>query len=394
MLILFTLFLIYCLVVKYDMLIHRTEVATGKVEVTDTTCIKAPYFIPTNNHMAWHQYVKEIDVSGLIGGIITLLIGIYLSLEIERRNKKKEVELSSNIREIDNVTKKLLIRVEGLITAPTYQEIIDNIENIINLSRERGNDLLIMNPTASFGYFLTYEVEKRLAENGFEELKKLSGVEYYHNHLEELKRIQDRKIRKNLRLCASEMERKGGNIKYITLSSDNGNGGAFNNAYLQKTIDNVFVQGFEGNTKKIELSQTYQAHLADKKVKTKFLYLAPKSDTLGNIENINDDNEVKLKFVEHLIKDQKLKIEELKHLGSKVDVRGVGDIPIQIFLSIPQKGMKKQKDDRMCLFMFVNQQTIGKIDNVTAFVSKEDFIVETFYQIFSSYWVVANQITN
>jgi len=320
------------------------------------------------------------------GGIV---VGIFIAVLIEGEKREKENHLHKKTTEIGDATKKLVTlqddlnkRIQTNVRAiPNYPALLTEIGNVIDEAAKNEGDLLIMNLTASFGYFMTFDSD-RVLQLEHDELRELHNMrhlklnektkaEYFAEHMS--LRSKQKENEEKLEKCVPEkVAASDGKVEYLTLSTDGRSPSSFVTNYLGPSLNDATVMGYDStNLSKFSIPES---------MSTAKLFLVP--DHL--IPPKNDDgtdktaNQMKEAFEDHLISNQNEKIIWLSNIN--VSVHALKEIPFQLYIWLPKNPHELGRG----VFMFVNQHTLARTNYLAAFVTEHQEVLETFKAIFES----------
>lgn len=351
--------------------------------------------------LTWHyfrHYLDDLDIGGLVAGLLGIVIGLFLTIEIKRREEKKDRELEiykqerdkeqekkvgdlkkiaddsfAKVKEVEEHVQKLLAQYEKLKTSSGYRQLLEDINAVIKKALSGDYKLNIANHTAAFGYFLCFDLDVVLKHAGLSRaaLNGMSCVNYHYLHLE-ARRFQKEMVADPLLLSADKLREK---MAYATLKTMNGHlKGPFYDFYLEKTLSDKIVIPYDEHDSGVLISDWMNRFSQDCAGKT--VYLVPSEFIKGRTIE-----EARTSFAEYLVKDQTTKINALQKRGAAV--HRLDEINLQMFVC--SRTTQSHSDKRRSLFMFVNQQTIGKTqkeNELNAFTSEDPSIVDTLETIF------------
>lgn len=377
------IFLIFCLVIK------------GYYLFVDTGHYYIDHDKDTNPYLSWHgwdKYIRELDIAGLVGGIIGISISLYITTVIENINQENEEERSNAIQQITDGVKNLIEKEKNFLPIDNVKDVVNSISKILNIAKTKGSMIYVMNHSASFGYLLGFKVHTILDYDNIsiENLKTLKYSDYYRmyddyeaDRKRNVKNIQDdagKKVHSTL----------SKNPLYVTLNPNTvGTTIPYVENYLKeivqkKSVKIMFYSRFDADNTIKEVQTVTELKDIDNLylVPVELLPEAKVNEAASENEGIKtyDNDKLKQALLEHLVEAQKTDIRELQ--AAKYHVKLVNNIYYQVYLnelSIPN-------EDGACLFMFVNHQTIWKSGRkLLAFESrKEKYVSDSFIDIITS----------
>lgn len=326
-----------------------------------------------------HHGIHEILLG--LGGI---LIGIFVAVLIEEAKEEKEAQLHQETVRISETTTKLLEIVTPKVEViEDYEELLEKIGEVIDHAAKIEGDLLIMNLSASFGYFLAFDSDTVLKlkheplnkdhhQQRIQSIKVKTG-RTYHALYDKL--LQEQRLNENkLEACVSKKEAdKSGVVEYLTLNPTMPSGTVpFRQKYLDTSLQDGRVETYDSAS---------DDNLKPDEKEIKKLYLVPEYTKVVSKKSDGTkktDAELLEELKDHLIKKQQERIQELKN--HNITVTELSEIPLQVFLSMP----KSSQTPGVGVFMFVNQHTLSRTSYLAAFRTKEREVLETFKAIFES----------
>lgn len=346
----------------------------------------------------FHQYcyktfVQTTTAHDLFLGIVGILVGFFVALIIERANQEKSQVLHDETAEIRRATENLQQLTSGvaeeiksaaeeakkLIVITDYKELLIKIGEVIKHAEQSNGELLIMNLTASFGYFMTFDSDHVLATDHLnlsdaptrrnEKLRMTSQKSYYGDWTD---LVEKQTANENeLKRCAigggSRPDKK---VTYVTLRAVKREGETTPVPFLSHYLD-PSLRGARVETYDTKLNETFARDYSTYRK----LFLIPHSSI-----SKEPGEDAKRDFEQLLVDDQNDKIQALR--SAHIDVKELDEIPFQLYVSLPSQG--KEREPGMCLFMFVNQHTLGRTNDLAAFVTSDREILGTFKTIIES----------
>ena len=304
------------------------------------------------------------------------------SSEITKQISTTYSQLSEKSKLIQGQIEELISDSKRLIVVREYDNALNRISAMIEHSEKEDTDLFILNPTASFGYFLTFDADV-ITSNRFVDIRKMSPAAYTAKWRE--KRDQKEKnfdlLRRNKRV---------GKIHYATLrgkSMENQpvpkKGAKIKSAIEEHPFITSFISPIidQGNThvhyiKPNEAQNAFPSEFA----KIERLFILPDNALKIDVTGDHGHYENKKKLGgKDLLKDylnwnHNCRIESLTK--ASVGVYELDFVPIQIFLSASSREGESQ-----CLIVFSNQYTIGRTTSLIGFFTHDDKIISLFKEM-------------
>lgn len=358
-------FLIICLLVKTYYLFFQTDVYYA----TDSNI-----FIRSVD-----RYVRELDIAGLLGGIVGIFISLYITNEIEASNRFKESQSTYLISQIRDTVDGIWQKERHFEAVDNVSAVIDSVTRIIDKSVNDSKNLYIMSHDATFGYLLSFRVHTILEFNSvnIDTFKEMAFSEYY-TKWEKFKN-KSNEIDTRIHTVGKEiLEKTTRKPVYGTLTQANNN--PYKN-YLEGIIN-------AQKTRIIFFSHTSREKIVSCK------YGTPGEEIFTNLAELKDLDNVyfvptsvlpanpngldnKALLLEHLLARQTHNIEILQN--TDFDVRLVHDVGFDVYLN----EMPEPNDECFSLFMFADQQSIANAGRkLIAFQTrKEKYINDSFINI-------------
>ena len=342
----------------------------------------------------YHFYIESSVFHGILLGSLGIGIGTHIAVFINKDHEKKENELNNQINELkkqitaitetsNNIIK--LVNSE-LKLIEDYEKLLHVIGEIIDHSNENNNNLLIMNLSASFGYYLTYDADTVLKDKHEEitsdhvndrnkTIKKITCDEYFSWHHDLLLKQEAnysklRAVANNLRKLRKSNSNIKADVIYLTLEPGTGSKeDPYRNEYLDSSLSAAKVCFFDDKN-----SDNLFDHVGENQLNgINKLFLLPKSE-------ITDNNNPTEDFISHLTEKQKIHIKEMETSGATVCC--LTRIPFQMYLSIPVEESEHKKGKGV--FMIVNQYTLSKSNYVAAFETEDHELLGALKTIFNN----------
>jgi len=395
-LIVLLIFLIICLTAKT----YYLFLDTGHYYV-DHTLDPNPYITHGID-----KYIRELDIAGLLGGVIGIFISLYITGVIEEGNalKERENELKAaeniirqeetqqTVSTITDVVNKIWEKDRNFKPVDNVSDVVKSISGILNIAKAKGSMIYVMNHSASFGYLLGFKVHTILDYDNIsiENLKTLKYSDYFRMYDEY---ESDRK--RNLKIIQDEAGRKifltlNERPLYVTLNPNSVEGTIpYVDNYLKEIIKEnsvqiVFYSKYDTDNTIKEVQNIQELKEIDNLylVNVELLPDAKVSEATSVIDGVKtyDADKLKQPLLDLLVEAQKIDIKELE--AAKYKVKLVNSIYYQVYLN----ELSLPSEEGACLFMFVNHQTIWKSGRkLLAFESrKEKYVSDSFISIITS----------
>ncbi len=279
---------------------------------------------------------------------------------------------------------ELYRQVRSVVVHTNYEDTLAQIKKIAETATIQRSKLCILNPTASFGHMLTFELETIL-----DHLTGLSERRNINDRLADLGRLDAFKVRRAIEelqgvqrgnfdlivqfldQCASTGDPR---LIYATLSPDGEHGKSpFVSTYLQPSLADALVKFFDTTEDIQTIVQDCRTRIA-RSEPLEQLYLLP-AHLVQPVQH-KDAHQV---FIDHLVQRQAEDIATM--VARRASVVGLARVPMQIFLACADPDWRATRRD-ICLFMIVNQYTIGRVPDVSSFTTEDPNLVRSFKSVF------------
>jgi uncharacterized protein YoxC len=332
------------------------------------------------------KYIRELDIAGLLGGIVGIFIGLYLTILNEKMSRIKERTNQQDMDRLKTQTdllvqatsslNNLMIDVSGKVNEKVQliegtKDVLNGIGRVIDSSKSQGNNLLILSNTARIEAISHYRLEYVAKHSDLKphELKNASQFDYARK-VEALQR-DCIDIDNKLREAAIYLQslNNGARVELATL---NELADGANHAFL-KYLGRIFNE-----------------------FATVEFYRSGSNSPLIGIENIayhnrflfatsnkeNDDPQGSL--IKQIYDDHAKAIAEMSELNIKITKLNK-TLPIQLFISSPRMNqIGLQKGLCVCV-MGSGASSSGRPAKLTAFVTDDPHIVASMTELFYDY---------
>lgn len=341
--------------------------------------VKSPYL---TQHV--DKYIRELDIAGLLGGIVGILISFYITGVIEKGNAEKEIENRRLSEEITDKVTRIWNKESNFSPVDEIADVFNKILDIAKHSMQQGYQLYIMNTCTSFGYLLGFKVttiinyHRTEKKDAFEILCDLNLDEYYdlYEKYELFRKDKLMELHKAGREFYDKYNKKPIYISLSTVGSDDQSPYTdFINTILDDSkIKLIFYDERDNKTRIGDLLKA--ANVTENMMDN--LFLVP-IKAIGS-SNKNDYNEHKNKFVAMLTEIQS-DSRKIMH-NAKFTMVPAKEIFYQVFLN----QLSGPADKGSCLFLLNNHQTIPNsgVKFLAFEIKNEKYINDTFIKIMES----------
>lgn len=361
----------------------------------------------------WLPFIGHTPAGDLLTGIGGIVIGILVALLIEAAAIRDVEALKGSAENIERRVSEMVfdrLAVEALDSYAKVNKAIYSQKGVIKHALSKGNDLFIMNPTAWFGYWLSFDADILLHQDESKGRSGLNGI--LHRDIyglwkdktwERQSKMDDLANLSRIRHANSESAK----LRYITLDYKVDSKREYFDPYepfeTELWADSSlipYIREFAGwGLQKAEVYESMCARAADPISPAVAAYSGKQllvsypdrfaemdRDDLSNVFNRNPPvlNETpKARLAQHLLCQQYRDIRGLEAHGAKVKLRP--EIPFQLYLSRPPDSPADEKEWQ-AVVVFSDKFNIGTSKSVAAFATRDRGIAETFFTIFDQLW--------
>lgn len=332
------------------------------------------------------RYIRELDIAGLLGGIIGIFIGLYITVTTEKLNRQKD---RANQQEMDRIKTQtgllvqateslntLMIDVSGKVNEKVQlmegtREVLKGITRVIDSAKSQGNSLLVLSNSARIEGIAQYRMEyvAKHADLKPHELSNATQFDYARK-AEALQRdcsdVENRLKEVSLYLRSIGADSR---VQFVTLDDQpQGNAHPFLR-YLGKVLnEHVVVESYRpGSNAAIQQREGVSHHKR---------FLVP--DSTGTMENAQAD------LVQLLYQQQGQAIREMQELGIRV-TRIAKTLPVQLFISTPPENRPGIYKGLCVAILGSGSSTSGRATKLTAFLTDDPHIVASMTELFYDY---------
>jgi ribosomal protein L30E len=341
------------------------------------------------------RYIRELDIAGLLGGIVGIFIGLYITVTTEKLNRQKD---RANQVEMDRIKDQtgllvqateslntLMIDVSGKVNEKVQLmegtgEVLAGITRVIESARSQGNNLLVLSNTARIEGISQYRLEyvAKHANLKPHELKNATQFDYARK-AEALQRsctdVENKLKEVSLYLRSLGADAR---VQFVTLNDQpQGLGAHPFLRYLGKVFnEHVTVETYRpGSNAVLQIAEGVPHH-------KRFFVPAPASDTESPQEYL----------VRQLFEQQAQAVKEMIELGIRV-TRVTKILPVQLFISAPQENRVGIYKGLCVCILGSGSSTSDRASKLTAFLTDDPHIVSSMTELFFDYETDAQTAT-
>lgn len=333
------------------------------------------------------RYIRELDIAGLVGGVVSLFIGLFLTVTTEKMNRLKE---RLNQQEMDQIktqtgllvqaTKSLngiMMEVSGKVNEKVQmiegtKEVLGGINKVIDLSKTQGNNLLILSNTAQIEAIAPYRMDlvAKHADLKPHELRHATQFDYARRAEALLRDSAD--VENKLKETAIYLQKTGSNAKveFVTLNDQSeGTSHAFVK-YLGKIFnEHVSVETYRsGSNASLSVNESIPHH-------NRFMV---------STSMVKDDDEPQAALIRQLYQNHSQSMQEMNEMGIRV-TKVNKTLPIQLFISSPSENKPGIQKSLCVCILGSGSNTSGRASKLNAFLTDDINIVSSMVELFYDY---------
>ena len=333
------------------------------------------------------RYVRELDIAGLLRGIVGIFIGLYITVTTEKLNRQKD---RLNQQEMDRIKTQtsllvqateslntLMIDVSGKVNEKVQLmegtgEVLDGITKVIESVRSQGNNLRVLSNTARIEGVSQYRMEyvAKHANLKPHELKNATQFDYARK-AEALQR-DCTDVENKLKEVSIYLRNLGADarVQFVTLSDQPQAMVAHPFLkYLGKVFnEHVIVETYRPGSNAILNPMEGTPHHKR--------FLVPASN--GVIPNPQEF------LLQQLYEQQGQAIREMQELGIRV-TKLAKTLPVQLFISAPIENKPGIYKGLCVCILGSGSSTSGRASKLTAFLTDDPHIVSSMTELFFDY---------
>ncbi len=332
------------------------------------------------------RYIRELDIAGLMGGIVGIFIGLYVAVSTEKINRQKERTNQQDMERIKTQTSllvqatqslnTLMMDVSGKVNEKVQlmegtTELLEGISKVIESSKNQGNNLLVLSNTARIEGISPYRMEYVAKHAGLKphELKNATQFDYARK-AEALQR-DSTDVENKLKEVSIYLQNMGSDAKveYVTLNDQSEGATHAFLKYLGKVFnEHVIVETYRSGSNAVLNSLDGTPHHNR--------FLVPSST--AEVDN------PQAYLVRQLYDQQVQAIKEMQELGIRV-TKINKTLPIQLFISAPLENKPGIYKGLCVCILGSGSSTSGRASKLTAFLTDDPHIVASMTELFYDY---------
>lgn len=376
--------LLISLGLKWFYVFHDTTHYLTDYQIDPTTGAwtdKQAYFSP-----GLDKYIRELDIAGLLGGIVGIFIGLYVTVTTEKANRLKE---KLNQQEMDHIKTQtnllvqatqslntLMIDVSGKVNEKVLLmegpgDVLNGIAKVVESAQSQGNDLLVLSNTARVEGIAPYRMDyvAKHADLKPHELRNATQFDYARKAEALLRDCTD--VENKVKGAAIYLQNMGSDahVEFVTLNEQNEGANHAFLKYLGKVInEHVSVETYRpGSNAVLNQRETVPHHNR---------FLVPSSAT--------DPADPKSLLVGQLYNDHSQAIREMQELGVRVS-KVNKTLPVQLYISAPRENKPGIFRGLCVCILGSGSSSSGRATKLTAFLTEDPHIVASMTELFYDY---------
>ncbi|MDP1861542.1 MAG: hypothetical protein Q8K82_22955 [Gemmatimonadaceae bacterium] len=332
------------------------------------------------------RYIRELDIAGLLGGIVGIFIGLYITVSTEKINRQKD---RANQQEMDRIKTQtgllvqatdslntLMIDVSGKVNEKVQlmegtREVLGGITRVIESAKSQGNNLLVLSNSARIEGIAQYRMEYVAKHADLKPHELSNATQFDYARKAEALQRDCSDVENRLKEVSLYMRSIGADsrVQFVTLDDQpQGNAHPFLR-YLGKVLnEHVLVESYRpGSNSALPQSEGVPHHKR---------FLVP--DSTGTMDN------AQAHLVQHLYESQGQAIREMQELGIRV-TRIAKTLPVQLFISAPPENKPGIYKGLCVAILGSGSSTSGRATKLTAFLTDDPHIVASMMELFYDY---------
>jgi hypothetical protein len=332
------------------------------------------------------RYIRDLDIAGLVGGIVGVCVGLYITVATEKINRQKD---RANQQEMDRIKTQtsllvqatdslntLLIDVSGKVNEKVTlmegtREVLGGITQVIDLAKAQGNNLLVLSNSARIEGISQYRLEYVAKHADLKPHELGTATQFDYARKAEALHRDCADVENKLKEVSLYLRSIGADsrVQMVTLDDQpQGNAHPFLR-YLGKVLnDHVVVESYRpGSNAMLRHTEGVAHH-------KRFLV----ADPTGTMDN------PQAHLVQHLYQQQGQAIQELTELGVRV-TRIAKTLPVQLFISAPPENKPGIYKGLCVCILGSGSSTSGRATKLTAFLTNDPHIVASMTELFYDY---------
>ncbi|WP_375448092.1 hypothetical protein [uncultured Fibrella sp.] len=332
------------------------------------------------------RYIRELDIAGLLGGIVGIFIGLFVTVSTEKANRQKEKINQQEMEHIKTQTNllvqatqslnTLMMDVSGKVNEKVLlidgaDELLKGIGKVIDSAQSQGNDLLVLSNTARVEGIAPFRMEyvAKHADLRPHELRNATQFDYARK-AEALQRDRT-DVENKLKGAALYLQNMGSDahVEFVTLNDQNEGATHAFLKYLGKVVnEHVSVETYRPGSNAV-LSQRDDI---------------PHHNRFLVASSTDEATEPKSLLVNQLYKDHVQAIQEMQEMGIRVS-KVNKTLPVQLFISAPRDNKPGIFRGLCVCILGSGSSASGRATKLTAFLTEDPHIVASMTELFYDY---------
>jgi ribosomal protein L30E len=351
------------------------------VDSTGTWTDRDAYFSPGID-----RYIRELDIAGLLGGIVGIFVGLYITVTTEKLNRQKD---RVNQQEMDRIKTQtgllvqateslntLMIDVSGKVNEKVQLmegtgEVLTGITKVIESVRSQGNNLLVLSNTARIEGISQYRMEYVAKHANLKPHELTNATQFDYARKAEALQRDCTDVENKLKEVSIYLRNLGADarVQFVTLNDQTQGVGHPFLKYLGKVFnEHVVVETYRpGSNTGLSVMDGVPHHKR---------FLVPASSV--DVPNAQEF------LVKQLYEQQGDAIREMQELGIRV-TKIAKTLPVQLFISAPLENKPGIYKGLCVCILGSGSSTSGRASKLTAFLTDDPHIVASMTELFYDY---------
>ena len=329
------------------------------------------------------KYIRELDIAGLVGGIVGIFIGLYLTVTTEKLNRLKDRVNQQEMERIKvqtgllvQATKSLnsvMMEVSGKVNEKVQlmegtRDVLSGIDKVIELSKTQGNNLMVLSNTARIEAISPYRMDLVAKHSDLKphELRHATQFDYARKAENLLRDCAD--VENKLKETAIYLQKigTGAKVQFVTLNDQNEGATHAFLKYLGKIFNEyVSVENYKsGSNTVLSQNESVPHH-------NRFMV----STTEGDAQTV---------LIRQLYNEHTQSIREMQDLGIAV-TKVNKTLPLQLFISAPNENLPGIYKSLCVCILGSGSNSSGRASKLTAFLTDDPHIVSSMVELFYDY---------
>ncbi|WP_128546019.1 hypothetical protein [Larkinella soli] len=332
------------------------------------------------------RYIRELDIAGLLGGIVGIFIGLYVTVTTEKANRQKERANQQEMEHLKTQThllvqatqslNTLMIDVSGKVNEKVLlmegpDEVLAGIGRVIESAQSQGNDLLVLSNTARVEAIAPFRMDyvAKHAQLKPHELRNATQFDYARKAEALIRDCTD--VENKLKGAAIYLQNMGSDahVEFVTLNDENEGANHAFLKYLGKVVnEHISVETYRpGSNAVLNALDSVPHH-------NRFLVPTSGHETM----------EPKALLVNQLYGEHARAIREMQELGIRV-TKANKTLPVQLYISAPRENKPGIYRGLCVCILGSGSNASGRATKLTAFLTEDPHIVASMTELFYDY---------